>query len=103
MLGSPWPSYSQTSLPSSLWTALGARSSYFLGSLPSNSPGGSTTWSSTLTRIRSSTFTIGPPCPWLVLQAEDAHGVAGQDLLPLLGGQVGHGVVDHLARVRPVV
>ena len=41
----------------------GATSTYLLGSRPSNMSGGSTTWSSTLTRIRSSSRTrLAPPC-----------------------------------------
>src|SRR5450755_3958803 len=39
----------------------GARSWYLAGSRPSNMPRGSMTWSSTLTRIRSSACIVGPP------------------------------------------
>ena len=61
------PSNVQTSSPRSLWTIFGAWSLYFSGRWPSNMSGGSTTWSSTLTRMRSSAFTVRPPCgfePW---------------------------------------
>src|ERR1700733_549965 len=39
----------------------GARSWYLAGRRPSNMPRGSMTWSSTLTRIRSSACIVGPP------------------------------------------
>src|SRR2546423_14372187 len=45
-----------TSVPSSLWMTLGARSRYLAGRWRSNRSGGSTTWSSTLTMIMSSVF-----------------------------------------------
>src|SRR6516164_3701693 len=47
------PSYSQALVPSSRVTNFGARSAYFDGNRPSNICGGSTTWSSTLTKTRS--------------------------------------------------
>ena len=60
MLGITAPLNTQTSAPSSVWTTLGAWSAYLAGTRPSNSVGGSTRWSSTLTRIMSLAF-IGPP------------------------------------------
>src|SRR5574338_258908 len=48
-----WPSNTQTSLPSGLWTSRGARSFHFAGTWRSHMSGGSHTWSSTLTRIMS--------------------------------------------------
>src|SRR5665213_3392778 len=48
-LGRTWPSYSHELVPSPLVMNCGARSAYLAGSRSSNSPGGSTTWSSTLT------------------------------------------------------
>src|SRR5262245_4457328 len=53
-----WPSYRQAIVPSSRRTKRGALSWYFFGTLPSNIWAGSITWSSTLTRIRSSTFIV---------------------------------------------
>src|SRR5215207_4812022 len=50
-----WPSNNHFSLPSSPITTCGTRSRYFDGEWRSNMSGGSTTWSSMLTRIRSST------------------------------------------------
>ncbi|EUA49832.1 hypothetical protein I552_0760 [Mycobacterium xenopi 3993] len=47
------PLYCQTLVPSGLVTNFGANSTYFAGSRPSKTSGGSTTWSSTLTRTRS--------------------------------------------------
>ena len=60
MLGISRPSYAQTSLPSSFLTTRGATSTYFAGRRPSNMCGGSTAWSSTLTRIMSSSRTRSP-------------------------------------------
>src|SRR2546423_3040242 len=57
MFGISLPSYSHTSVPSSLRRMWGARSRHFDGRCLSNMSGGSTTWSSTLTRIRSSICT----------------------------------------------
>ena len=57
MLGICWPSKTHTSVPSALCTRRGARSFQRAGRRPSHMSGGSTTWSSTLTRIRSSIFT----------------------------------------------
>src|SRR6478609_1748916 len=54
MFGSSWPSYNQTSLPLAFWMTLGARSLYLAGRWLANMSGGSTTWSSTDTRIMSS-------------------------------------------------
>ena len=62
----------------------GARSAAFAESRPSNRCGGSTTWSSTLTRIRSSTCMRAPPRPRcdgavrLVRRSarSEAHGLA---------------------------
>src|SRR6476661_5629018 len=53
----------QTSSPFSVWTTFGAWSLYLSGMCPSNRVGGSTRWSSTLTRMRSSAFTVRPPVP----------------------------------------
>src|SRR5262249_24363972 len=53
-----WPSYRQAIVPSSRRTKRGALSSYFFGTQPSNIWAGSITWSSKLTRIRSSTFIV---------------------------------------------
>src|SRR5207253_5113582 len=61
MLGISLPSYTQTSVPSARLTLLGACSFHFAGRWLSNMPGGSTTWSSTLTRIRSSSCMRSPP------------------------------------------
>src|SRR5436190_9080126 len=99
MVGSSLPRNDHTSVPSAFVTSLGTSSAYFAGRRSSHMPGGSTTWSSTETRIMSS---ICIACP-LVLQVEDADGVAGDDLVAFVGRHVGHGVVDDLARVRPVV
>ena len=44
--------------------SLGANSWYFAGRCVSNTSGGSTTWSSTLTRIRSSMVIVAPSCCW---------------------------------------
>src|SRR5687767_12019649 len=107
MLGSSWPPKDQTSVPSGLVTSFGARSAQRGSRWPSNTSGGSTTWSSTLTRTRSSTFMSVPPAglrrPTSAPEAEDPHRVAGEDALALVGRQVGHGVVDDLAGVGPVV
>src|SRR6185503_6638712 len=51
------PSNTQASVPSPLVTTRGARLRYRAGMGASNMPGGSTTWSSTETRMRSSMFT----------------------------------------------
>src|SRR5581483_7799797 len=99
MFGSSWPRNDKTSVPSSFVTTRGASSAYFAGRWPSHMPGGSTTWSSTETRIMSSSC-MGVP---LVVEAEDARRVAGEDAVPFVGGHARHRVVDHLARVRPVV
>src|SRR5262249_10475281 len=53
MFGITLSSYIHTSMPSRC-TFLGANSIHFSGRCPSKRSGGSTTWSSTLTRIRSS-------------------------------------------------
>src|SRR5262245_47552113 len=49
-----WPSNTQASVPSSLVTTRGARSRQRAARWPANMSGGSTTWSSTETRMRSS-------------------------------------------------
>src|SRR5437764_6975397 len=54
-------SNSQYSLPSSSVRTLGARSRCLSGMCCSNMFAGSMMWSSTLIRIRSSTFMTGPP------------------------------------------
>src|SRR5215207_5258227 len=59
MFGITLSSYTHTSTPSR-WTFFGANSIHFSGRWPSKRSGGSTTWSSTLTRIRSSAF-MGTP------------------------------------------
>src|SRR6266446_222758 len=79
MFGSSAPRNDQTSVPSSLVTSVGASSTYLAGRWPSHMPGGSTTWSSTETRIRSSSCMPAPS----VVEVEDAHRVAGEDLLTL--------------------
>ena len=61
MLGISLPSNTHTSLPSSAASTFGARSASLAGRCPSNRSGGSTTWSSTLTRIRSSTCISSAP------------------------------------------
>jgi hypothetical protein len=48
-----WPSYVQAFVPSTRVMNLGARSAYLAGSRPSNTFGGSTTWSSTLASTMS--------------------------------------------------
>src|SRR6516162_5714621 len=53
-----WPSKTQASVPSSAVMTLGAWSAYLAGMCPENMSGGSTTWSSTDTRIRSSMVTV---------------------------------------------
>src|SRR5437764_10768238 len=58
MLGISLPSYTHTSVPSGFLMLLGAKSFHLSGKWLSNMFGGSTTWSSTLTRIRSSS------CMW---------------------------------------
>src|SRR5690242_10314284 len=55
-----WPSYRHALVPSSRVTNRGARPAYFAGNRPSNTWGGSTTWSSTLTRTMSSICTATP-------------------------------------------
>src|SRR6187399_880079 len=50
------PRYIQRSTPLSSFTTRGASSTYLAGRRPSNMLGGSTTWSSMLTRTRSSIF-----------------------------------------------
>src|SRR5918996_1948137 len=59
MLGITLSSYTQTSMPSRC-TFFGAYSIHFSGRWPSKRSGGSTTWSSTLTRIRSSARIVSP-------------------------------------------
>src|SRR5712692_6430237 len=59
MLGITLSSYTQTSMLSRR-TLFGACCIHLSGRCPSNRSGGSTTWSSTLTRIRSSAR-MGPP------------------------------------------
>src|SRR5437870_3706389 len=61
MLGTSLPSYTHTSVPSGFLTLLGARSFHLAGTWWSHMSGGSTTWSSTLTRIMSSRRIPGPP------------------------------------------
>ena len=56
-----WPSNTQASVPSGLVTTLGTSSLYRSGMCPSNMSGGSTTWSSTETRIMSS-ICMAPSC-----------------------------------------
>ena len=57
-----WSSYTHALVPSSRVTNCGARSTYLAGSRPSNTFGGSTTWSSTLTSTMSSISMTAPPC-----------------------------------------
>src|SRR3954468_20156818 len=97
MLGSSAPRNAQTSVPSSLRTGFGASSAYLAGRRPSHMSGGSTTWSSTLTRMRSSISMSSDRA----VEAEDANGVAGEDRMPLVGRDVAHVVVDRLARDGP--
>src|SRR6476660_155857 len=59
MFGITFPSNSQTSIPSR-WTLFGAASFHLSGRWSSNRVGGSTTWSSTLTRIMSSVRMASP-------------------------------------------
>src|SRR3954454_4144838 len=65
-----WPSNCHFSLPSAPITMCGNRSRYLAGPWRSNMSGGSTTWSSMLTRIRSSTCMVvlpqecGVPSPY---------------------------------------
>ena len=63
MFPSSAPSYNQALVPSARVTNCGAKSTYLAGSRPSNTLGGSTTWSSTLTRIMSSA-SITHPLPF---------------------------------------
>ena len=71
-----WPSISQASVPLSRRMTRGTRSLNFAGTWSSRyslSDGGSTTWSSTLTRIRSSVRIRHPPglvVPRLYIRAE---------------------------------
>src|SRR2546421_10272005 len=95
MLGSSAPWKDHTSVPLSLVTSFGASSTYFDGRWSRHMSGGSTTWSSTETRIRSSSCMPVPPAGSGV-QAEDAHRVAGDDPVALVCGHVGHRVVDRL-------
>src|SRR5580704_10509151 len=70
MFGISLPSNIQTSWPSGFLTLFGAWSRHFSGTWLSNMFGGSTTWSSTLTRIMSSTFMplpFGPDAGLLAL------------------------------------
>ena len=53
-----WPSNTHASVPSGLVITFGAWSLYLSGMCPANMSGGSTTWSSTDTRIRSSIFMV---------------------------------------------
>ncbi len=69
MLGIFEPSNSQTSEPSGWRSTRGARSFHLAGMCPSNSPGGSTRWSSTLTMIMSSACT-GVPLRTVVRSSE---------------------------------
>jgi hypothetical protein len=50
------PLYCQTLVPSGFVMNFGANSTYFAGRRPSKTFGGSTTWSSTLTRTKSLIF-----------------------------------------------
>src|SRR5205085_8834549 len=72
-----WPSYAHAFVPSARVMNFGARSAYFSGRRPSKRCGGSTTWSSTLTKTMSSMFmappleltivspaTVAPPGAW---------------------------------------
>jgi hypothetical protein len=61
MLGMIEPLNVQTSLPSSVRTTLGAWSACLAGRRSWKTSGGSTRWSSTLTRIMSAAFIGAPP------------------------------------------
>ena len=110
-----------TSMPLSLRTSFGACSACFAARRPSKRSGGSTTWSSTLTRTRSSRRIALPPSPGRLrsgyaLSATEYRGrdaVAGADLLerqldhrevvssgPVAGAlaPAPHGVGDQLGR-----
>ena len=58
-----WPSYTHAFVPSARVMNFGARSTYFAGRRPSNRCGGSTAWSSTLTRTMSSIFIADSSLP----------------------------------------
>ncbi len=60
MFGIVLPSNSQTSIPSR-WTLFGANSFHLSGRWSSKRVGGSTTWSSTLTRIEVFRLHLVPP------------------------------------------
>src|SRR5581483_1762910 len=98
MLGNSAPRNDQTSVPLSFVTTFGASAWYFAGRWSFHMSGGSTTWSSTETRIRSSSCMRSPSCrSGSAIEAEDADGVAGHDRPALVGRYVGHRVVDDLA------
>jgi hypothetical protein len=61
MLGMVAPSNTQTSSPASLRSTRGKRSFHLAGVWSANMSGGSTRWSSTLIRIRSSACMVGAP------------------------------------------
>src|SRR4051794_33724867 len=75
MFGISLPSNTQTSLPSGLRMFFGALSRHFAGTWLSNMFGGSTTWSSTLTRIMSSTRMGAPRQPLFRIDASDDRRV----------------------------
>src|SRR6266511_2902071 len=80
MLGISAPSYTHTSVPSSLRTDLGANCIHFSRRCPSNRSRGSTTWSSTLTRIRSSAR-IGSPVHPVFTDADVRLPLMGLDVM----------------------
>src|SRR3954464_5870112 len=77
MFGISLPSNTHTSLPSGLRMFFGALSRHFAGTWLSNMSGGSTTWSSTLTRIMSSTRIGAPRQPFVHTDASDDRRVDG--------------------------
>src|SRR5438067_2012782 len=92
MLAISRPRNVHTSLPSSFWTTRGATSAYSDGTRAVNRSGGSTKWSSTLTRIRSSVrmakWTSSNACRET---ADETEGVVAHALHLVHGlHQVGH-------------
>src|SRR3954451_18679735 len=77
MFGISLPSKTQTSLPSGLRMFFGALSRHLAGTWLSNMFGGSTTWSSTLTRIMSSTRMGAPRLLLFCTGASDDRRVDG--------------------------
>src|SRR5438067_6144910 len=96
MLAISRPRNVHTSLPSSFWTTRGATSAYSDGTRAVNRSGGSTKWSSTLTRIRSSVrmakWTSSNACRET---ADETEGVVGHDAT--------HGVVLEAGQAFDVV